>query len=168
MKPYEGSRNDAKQLLREKVKNVRVAMMTTEEPDGTLRSRPMATQDMEFEGDLWFFTEASAPKVGEVAHHNQVNISYTRPENHLFVSVSGTAQLVRDRRKIDELWQPLYKAWFPKGKDDPDLALLKVSVENAEYWDEPSGKMAILYSAAKAMATGGQYSGGENKKLDIQ
>jgi general stress protein 26 len=165
MTHLEDTRND-RQLLAEKIKGVRVAMMTTLEADNSLRSRPMATQEMEFEDNLWFLTLADAPKVSEVAQHQQVNLSYVKPEDNLFVSVSGTAQLVRDRQKIKEMWKPFYKAWFPNGEDDPNLALLKVHVEHAEYWDAPSGKMGLLYSVVKGLATGGK-DPGENKKLDI-
>lgn len=155
-------------LLRDKIKGIRIAMMTTLEEDGSLRSRPMATQERDFDGDLWFFTQASAPKVEEVRHNAQVNISYSKPDDNLYVSVSGNAQLVRDREKIHAMWSPLHKAWFPKGEDDPDLALLKVSVYSAEYWDAPSGKMGALYTVAKGLASGGQESAGENRKLDIK
>lgn len=149
------------------IKDIRVAMMTTVDEDGTLRSRPMATQDMEFDGDLWFFTQASAPKVGEVQQDRHVNISYAAPDDNRYVSVSGTAQLVRDRQKIEQLWKPFLKAWFPKGLDDPDLALLKVHVRQAEYWTSPSSAVVQLAGFVKAVATGQQYQGGENAKLDL-
>lgn len=161
--------NDTKQLA-EKIKGIRVAMMTTVEADGTLRSRPMAAQDkdIEFDGDLWFFTYADASKVSEVEQHWQVNVSYTKPDDNLFISVSGTAMLVHDRKKIKHLWKPFYKAWFPNGEDDPTLALLKVNVESAEYWDAPSGKMGLLYSMMKGRATSGKDMGGVDVKLHIQ
>ncbi|GCE28027.1 general stress protein [Dictyobacter alpinus] len=159
-----------KKLLSEKIKDVRIAMMTTTEPDGTLRSRPMATQDLkavEFDGDLWFFTYATAPKVGDVEQHQQVNLSYSKPGDNLYISVSGTGQLVQDRQKIKDLWNPIYKAWFPKGQDDPDLALLKVHVESAEYWDAPSGKMGALYSVVKGLTSKGEQPSGSDVKLDM-
>jgi general stress protein 26 len=115
------------------IKGVKVAMLTTRCPDGSLRSRPMLTQEADFDGTLWFFTRAQAPKVGEVERHEQVNVSYAAPEDERYVSVSGTARLVRDPRKIKELWNPAYKAWFPQGLDDPELALLRVEAERAEY-----------------------------------
>jgi general stress protein 26 len=160
------SENDVKRL-EEKIKDVRMAMMTTVEADGTLHSRPMATLDMEPDGTLWFFTLASAPKVSELQQHQQINVTYAKPEDNLFVSVSGTAQLVRDRQKVEDMWKPYLKPWFPKGKDDPDLALLRVNIAKAEYWDAPSGKMGILYSAVKGLATGGRDLG-ENQKLNLE
>jgi general stress protein 26 len=158
------------QILSDKIKDVRIAMLTTVEADGELHSRPMATQDLKavaFDGDLWFFTRASAPKVGEVEQHQQVNVSYANPGDNLYVSVSGNAELVRDAKKIKDLWNPLYKAWFPDGLDDPELALLKVHVNNAEYWDAPSGKMGLLYTVTKGLLHKGEDSGGTDVKLNI-
>jgi general stress protein 26 len=156
--------NDVK-LLGEKIKGIRIAMMTTLEDDGTLHSRPMATQDMEFDGDLWFFTYASAPKVADVQQHRQVNISYVKPDDERYVSVSGTAQLVHDRKKMKDLWKPFLKAWFPNGPDDPEIALLKVTVIEAEYWDAPSSKMVRL---AKSLAGSQQDTGVVDVKLDMK
>jgi general stress protein 26 len=167
MTHHEQDKNAAK-LLTEKIKGIRVAMMTTAEPDGTLFSRPMATLDMESDGDLWFFTQASTAKVQDVQRDQQVNLSYSKPSDNLFISVSGTVQLVRDHKKMKDLWKPYLKAWFPKGLEDPDLALLQVTPHNAEFWDAPSGTMGRIFSAVKGLATGGKDMGGENEKLDIK
>lgn len=160
-------RNENIKKLREMIKDIRFAMLTTVEEDGTLHSRPMATQEVEFDGDLWFFTNAKAPKVEEVQHDQHVNVSYSEPNEQKYVSVSGKAQLVSDRQKIEELWNPLFKAWFPQGLDDPDLALLKVSVDKAEYWDSPSSKVVRLLGFAKALVTGKPISNpGDNAKIE--
>lgn len=161
-------RDEQIKKLAEMVKDIEFAMLTTVEPDGSLRSRPMATQKIEFDGDLWFFTRASSPKVDDVEHEQNVNASFARPEGQQYVSVSGKARLVRDRAKIEELWNPAYKAWFPEGLDDPDLALLKVSAEKAEYWDGNSSVVAHLVGFVKAVATGTAYHGGENEKIDLK
>ena len=153
--------------LHDMVKDIRFAMLTTVEEDGTLRSRPMATQEFEFDGDLWFFTSADATKVNEVQHEHHVNVSYAEPKDQKYVSVSGTAQLIRDKAKIEELWNPLFKAWFPDGLEDPQLALLKVSVDKAEYWDSPSSKVVRLFGFAKALVTGKQIGNpGDNAKIE--
>jgi general stress protein 26 len=157
--------NENIKKLHELIKDIRFAMLTTVEEDGTLRSRPMATQQFEFDGDLWFFTSADTPKVDEVQHHQQVNVSYSEPKDQKYVSVSGMAELVRDRQKIEALWNPIFKAWFPKGLDDPDLALLRVSVEKAEYWDSPSSGVVRLVGFVKALTTGKPYSGGDHEKI---
>lgn len=158
---------DNNKKLRELIKDIRFAMLTTLEEDGTLKSRPMATQEVEFDGDIWFFTYGGASKVDEIDHNQHVNVSYSEPKDQKYVSVSGTAQLVRDRQKIEELWNPLFKAWFPKGLDEPDLALLKVSVDKAEYWDSPSSKVVRLVGFAKALITGEQIGNpGDNQKIE--
>lgn len=150
---HAAEQHDQARVLNEKIKGIKVAMLTTvDESNGILRSRPMVTQDVEFDGDLWFFTQASAPKVGE-ADQKQVNLSYVSPEENHYISVSGMAQLVRDRQKIEELWKPTHTIWFAGGKDDPDLALLKVTVTNAEYWDVPSNKMIEIFQTARSLAT---------------
>lgn len=163
----QADRNEAIRKLGEMIEDIDFAMMTTVERDGTLRSRPMSTQRIEFDGDLWFFTRASAPKVEEVRRDERVNVSYAKPEDQRYVSISGTAEIVRDREKIKELWSPALKAWFPKGLEDPDIALLKVSVEQAEYWDSSSSAMAHLFGFVKALATGQSYQPGENEKLNL-
>jgi general stress protein 26 len=161
------NKNDIK-MLNDRIKGIQIAMMTTVDQDGSLKSRPMATQEMDNDGYLWFFTRASDAKVGDVQQDQQVNISYEKPGDNLFISVSGTAELVRDQKKINDLWKPLLKAWFPNGKDDPEIALLKVSVNNAEYWDSPSGIVGRLFAASKGLASGGKDSGGEDVKLNIR
>jgi general stress protein 26 len=162
------TRAEAIKKLNELIKDVDFAMLTTVEDDGTLRSRPMVTQEAEFDGDLWFFTGASSPKVGEVQHDQHVNVSYADPKNQNYVSISGTAQVVRDRKKIEELWNPAYKAWFPQGLDDPDLALLKVTAQHAEYWDSPSSAVVHAFGFVKAVVTGERAEGGDNQKIDLE
>src|SRR2546428_13856443 len=117
--------------LAELLDGIPVAMLATVGPDGTLRSRPMAAQRTPFDGALWFFTQAHAPKVGEVEWREQVNLSYVAPDQQRYVSVSGAAHLVRDRGKMEELGHPSPKAGFPRGLDDPDRALLRAHVESA-------------------------------------
>jgi len=153
--------------LGELIDDIDIAMLTTVDDDGTLRSRPMVTQDLEFDGDLWFFTGADTAKAYEVRREQQVNVSYADPDDQRYVSVSGQAQLVRDREKMEELWNPVYKAWFPDGLDDPNLVLLKIHVEKAEYWDSPNGVVVQLAGFAKALVTGQRYQGGENEKISL-
>lgn len=162
-------RNESIHKLGELIKDIKMAMLTTADTDGTLRSRPMATQKTEFDGTLWFFTRASAPKVEEVERSHEVNVSYAAPDSNTYVSVSGRAELVRDAGKAKELWNPILKAWFPKGLEDPDLALLKVNVEKAEFWDSPSSAMVQMVGFVKALATGRTYqaSPGEHEKISL-
>lgn len=137
--------------LRERVGATRVAMLTTVEPDGTLRSRPMTTRDLTDEGDVWFFTDGSSQKVGEVEHNSHVNLIFHRPIRGLYVSISGTAFVVHDRQKMRELWHPMLHAWFADGLDDPTLCLVRVELERAECWDAPLGNLSQLARYAGAL-----------------
>ena len=123
--------------LAELIKDVEVAMFTTTGVDGRLYSRPLGTQEVEFDGDLWFATSADSPKVAEIALNPRVNVAYASPSKNSYVSVAGTARIVDDRAKIDALWSPAMKLFFPEGKDDPNLRLIHVQAESAEYWDGP-------------------------------
>lgn len=120
------------------VRQMKVAMLTTIEPDGSLRSRPLQTVELDRAGRLWFFTHASSPKSAEIEQHDhQVNLSYADPRDEDYASISGTARLVRERERMAELWDARLAAWFPRGLEDPDLALLEVRIDKAEYWDQP-------------------------------
>lgn len=130
--------------LRKIMKGARVAMLTTVAPDGTLRSRPMEAVKAPEGRDLWFFTRASAPKTGEIRDNDHVNVSFADPEGERYLSLSGQASVVRDDAKIQELWSGKMKAWFPEGRRDPDLALLRVQVSRAEYWDAKAGGMVEM------------------------
>lgn len=152
----------AVEKLGELIRDIQIAMLTTIGADGILHSRPMATQKTPFDGDLWFFTAASSLKVDELQDHRQVNLNYADPKGNRYVSVSGTASVFRDRAKEEELWSPIYKAWFPKGLDDPDLLLLRVAVDEAEYWDAPSSKMVQVVGFVRALVTGKQYEPGDH------
>jgi general stress protein 26 len=142
-----------------------IAMLTTEEPDGTLRSRPLATLQMDSAGKLWFFTALSSGKVGEIDQHRKVNLSYANVGKQDYVSISGHARLFRDPEKMQELWTRWVEPWFPDGLDDPDLALLEVTVDDAEYWDAPASKTQRLFGLAKALSTGTTEQLGEHAKV---
>lgn len=152
--------------LNELIKDMQFAMLTTND-GGVLRSRPMQTQDVEFDGDLWFFTSSDTHKAEEIERDSRVNVSYAAPDKNTYVSVSGTASIIKDREKIDEYWSDILKAWFPEGKDAPDLVLLKVSVEQAEYWDASSSYVAQALGFLKALATGEKADVGENEKINL-
>jgi general stress protein 26 len=160
-------RSDELQKVGDLVEEIKFGMLTTEEEDGSLRSRPMSTLQMDANGDLWFFTAKSSPKVEECEHHGEVNLSYAHPDKQHFLSISGSAQTLRDEEKMKQLWTPWVQPWFPQGVDDPDLALLKVTIAHAEYWDAPGSTAKRLYGLAKAIMTGNTEGLGENRKVEM-
>ena len=130
--------------LRKFIKSTRIAMFTTVATDGRLRSRPMANLKGGFDGDLWFVTRSTAPKADEIKDNQHVNVSYADPEAERFVSISGLASLVREPAKLEQLWSRRLRAWFPAGKKDPELALIRVRIDRAEVWDSKTANMVHL------------------------
>ncbi|MDB5106620.1 MAG: Pyridoxamine 5-phosphate oxidase-like FMN-binding protein [Fibrobacteres bacterium] len=143
-----------KELL-EKIRDIKFAMLTTENEGGFLHSRPMATLEASESGAFWFFTGKSSLKVREIDHDGRVNLSYISGDRDTYVSVAGEARVVQDAAKAKALWNPFMKAWFPQGLDDPDLILLRVDVDEAEYWDVTSKKMTTLIRFAKNLVGAG-------------
>jgi general stress protein 26 len=160
-------REDGIAKIRELIEDIEFAMLTTVCRDGSLRSRPMATMKVKFDGNLWFFTRADSPKVGEVDEDQHVNVAYAAPDDDVWVSLQGTATLSRDRAKMEELWNPHLEAYFPEGLDDPEIALLRVKVEKGEYWEAP-GSIAYALEVATAIVTGERADPGENEKVDLK
>lgn len=148
------------------IEDIRIAMMTTVDEQGNLVSRPMAALQVDNDGTIWFFTKRSSPKVDQIENNeHKVNLSFADVSDSDYVSVSGTAKEFDDRAKIDELWNPQSKAWFPEGKDDPELTLLKVHIDMAEYWNSNDSTMLRFFQQAAAVITGNPPKMGENEKV---
>lgn len=167
---HEGTDREAADKIWTMIKGIRVAMMTTLDDNGRLNSRPMATlSHAGFEDNtLWFFTRLDSQKVAELDRHWRVNLAYSEPEKQDYVSLSGIGSVVRDKDKIRFLWREIMTTWFPKGVDDPELALLKINVDQAEYWDSPSSTMVYAYGYVKAKITGQAPDPGEHAKIAFQ
>jgi general stress protein 26 len=148
--PKDDGMDPQRRKLRKLTKGFRVAMLTTVTPEGVLRSRPMVTVKMQVDGDVWFLTKVATPKVSELEDQHRVNVTYTSPKDGRYVSLSGTARLVRDPQRVLDLWRPRHKKWLPEGKRDPDLAAVQVHVDTAEYWDERTADMVALPPPATA------------------
>ncbi len=152
----------------EKVKGITIATLTTVAEDGTPHNRPMATQEADSEGNLWFFTDTNAPKVKEIERHQKASVSFISTSDNRYVSAYGTAQLVQDRQKVKDLWQPILKAWFPNGPEDPNVALIKVNVTDAEYWEGPSGIVGRLTALTSSIVSGKPNQGQTDEKINLK
>ena len=142
--------------LHQKIKDLPVAMLTIISRDGCLHSFPMYTVQTECEGAIWFFTSFDAQRKKEIEFHKCINLSYSSEEKGIYVSITGKAEFINDEEKMEELWKPFFKTWFPRGKNDPNLRLLKINMENASYWNASDGHMASLWDATEAIAVQNQ------------
>lgn len=154
--------------LSELIKDVEVAMFTTTGVDGRLYSRPLGTQQVDFDGDLWFATAADSPKVAELALNPRVNVAYASTSKNTYVSVSGRARIVDDRERIEALWSPAMKLFFPGGKDDPNLRLIQVRAETAEYWEGPGTLLGKALSFVLSAVQDDPAQLGDNGFIDLR
>jgi general stress protein 26 len=157
------------------IDGIPVAMVTTIAADGALRCRPMllerlrpaTTPEPSSGADvaLVFLTHLSSQKVDEARRDARVNVAFVSAKGDRYVSVSGTASVVHDAVRMKELWHSTYRAWFPKGPEDPDSAILTVRIDSVEYWDVPSTRLVRLWGVVRALATGEVVEAGEHDTI---
>ena len=149
------SEDDDRAKLIELMDGMYIAMFTTLSEDGTLQSVPMARQEVEPSGELWFISARDTKHVSDIAARPRVGLTFSSSD--AWVSIHGTATVVDDKAKLEELWNTFAEAWLPGGPDDPNATLIRVDAEGGEYWDTPGGKVASLLSFAKTKLTGETY-----------
>jgi general stress protein 26 len=159
------SGDEGRQKIAELIRDVRICMLTTAAEDGTFDSRPMATQETEFDGTVYFLTRHESGKVHEIEDDSHVSLIYADPSNHSYVAAKGRARVSRDQAKVHELWNPMYKAWFPLGEDDPSITLLEVEIDEADYWQASSSKLVLGIKYIARAVTGGGVDVGEQGKV---
>lgn len=147
------TKQDDRQHVADLVGDADVAMLTTTNAEGRHHSRPMALQEVEFDGDLWFFALEDSAKVAQIAATPEVGVSFSDSGHHSWTSIAGRAHVVRDRAKAEELYTPVLQAWFPDGLDTPGLVLIKVEADTAEYWEGPSSTVAFALGNLRAAVT---------------
>lgn len=166
--PHKLGRDQGIAKLGELISDVEVAMLTTVMSDGSLRSRPMANQQIAFDGNLWFFTDQHSHKILEIQQNPHVNVSYVDHGRGHYVSVCGTASVVQDETRARLLWHPIHKSWLNMEFGDPNLILIRVHCHQAEYWDAPANRMVELFARIKAAATGVPYEPGRAEDVDLE
>ena len=161
----ESASNEDRQKVWDLIKDIKVAMMVTQNASHEMSARPMAAAQTEFDGKLWFLSRDDTPKLGEIDAERNVLLAYSHPSKQDYVSIAGKARVVHDRAKIKELWSEPMRTWFPKGVDDPEIAAIAVDVDSAEFWDAPSSALVYAFGYAKAALTGKTPEAGENKRV---
>ncbi|MGN8552577.1 UNVERIFIED_CONTAM: pyridoxamine 5'-phosphate oxidase family protein [Microbacterium sp. SLM126] len=153
--PQEVTGPDAIERVRELVEDIDFTMLTTRDATGNLVSRPMSTRQMDESGDIWFFTLEHTQKVAQAESdpEHDVGLSYLDAKDHRYVSVAGRARVVHDRAKMEELYSPALDIWFEDGLDTPDIALLRVTPVECEFWEPARGKLVAAAGMLKALVT---------------
>ena len=164
MSEQTSSRDEAVAKVAGLVKGIRVAMLTSTDAQGRLVSRPMATQDVDFDGDVWFITECSAEHTRNLQADPRVNVAYSSSSS--WVSIAGTARVVDDPARLREYWNAFTDAWLEGGPDNPNNVLVHVEADTAEYWDSPGSKVTQVVNLVKAKVTGERFEG-DNEVVDL-
>lgn len=143
------------QKLWDLIKDTRFGMFTHRHHGGLLHSHPLTTQNkaLDESATLYFFVPKDGKIARSVAAYNAVNVAYANTDKDSYVSVSGRASLLEDQAKKEELFTTMAKAWFPQGVTDPNLGLLAVHIDNAEFWDVDDSKMVQIFKMMKAAVT---------------
>src|SRR5579875_2349228 len=149
------SGEEGRKKIAELVKGIRIAMMTTVAEDGSMDARPMAVQDKPFDGTLWFLTRRSSEKVSELEQDRHITLTFAEPSDSKYITLKGRGTVSQDGGKVHELWNPMYKAWFPQGEDDPEITVLRVDVAEGFFWEASSSKILMYAKYLAAAVTGG-------------
>ena len=153
------------QKVRDIIKGTRIAMLTHVDGDGHLVSKPMATQEVDFDGTVRFIAERASDQGMDIQKNPNVNVAYSG--NGAWVSLSGTARIVNDTDKLRELWSSFTGSWLEGGPENPNNVLIEIDADTAEYWDTPGGsKVTQVANLIKAKVTGNTVDG-ENEVVDL-
>jgi len=155
------------QQLRKLIKGLTVGMLTTQTADGGVRSRPMLVQDVDENGWLWFLTDRTSRKACELDRNPHTAVVFQSPHGDRYVSAHRTAVVVHDYLELKRVWNPTYRAWFPKGRRDPEIVLIAVRVERVDYWLVPRSRLSRVVGAAKALVTRKRYEAGAHGTLQL-
>jgi general stress protein 26 len=157
---------EAIQKIKEMVDDIKTCMFCTEVENVPFRTRPMATAEVDEQGDIWFFSNKESDKNDEIKDDQTVQLLYAKNSDSHFLTITGKTEIVWDKEKIDKLWNPVMKAYF-EGKDDPNISLLKVAPVEAHYWDTINGKMITLLKMATSAVTGIKTNVGVEGKIKV-
>jgi len=163
MEPDAGARQ-----LRELLHGMEYALLTTHQADGALTSRPLQLLDVDDAGVLWFFTSLASAKADELRRDARVNLAFADPAARVFVSISGSAEVLVDPARADALWRASQKVFFPHGAQDPTLGVLKVVAHSARYWDGNESMLGLLLKYGKAVLRAESSDLGSSGELELR
>ena len=155
------------QRLQKLLKGINVGMLTTRTAGGDTHSRPMLVQDVDDQGWVWFMTDRSSRKACELSRNPDASVVFQSPRGDRYLSVHGTAVVVQDDHKVGRLWNPTYRAWFPKGRHDPEIVLVALRIARVDYWLVPRSRLSRTAGAAKALITGRRSAAGGHGTLQL-
>jgi general stress protein 26 len=153
--------------MQELVKHNPICLFTTNIRQEPLTARPMSAQHVDNAGNFWFLSPAESHKNEEIRHDPWVQLFFANPAAAEFLTLYGVATVSQDRKKIEELWTPLAKAWFKDGIDTPDITAICIKPEEAYYWDTKSSKMISMLKIIASAISGRTAEDGIEGRLQV-
>ncbi len=141
--------------LKALVEEIKICLFGTNlKADDGSTCRPMTAQEVDYEGNIWFFSAIDSDVNREIEQYKHVQLFFSNPDKNIYLTLNGDAEVVINPYKVDELWSPLVKVWFKEGKEDPSLSLIKVHTNKAHYWDADGNKMVNFFKLLASAVTG--------------
>jgi general stress protein 26 len=160
---------DAVAKLKELAKNIDICLFCTHlTTSNGSTARPMSTQEVDDQGNIYFFSATDSDKNMEIEDDNHVQLFYSDPSKNSFMVVNGTANAFYDRQKIEEMWSPLVKTWFQEGKDDPNISIIVVQPDSAYYWDTTGNRMINFFKMIASAISGKTLVDAEEGTLKVK
>lgn len=153
--------------LKELVDNIDICLFCTAIDKGSLHAVPMSRQEVDEQGNIWFIANADSDTCRNINADKKVSLHFSKVSDYEFLIVTGTAELSRDQARIDKYWNSFMEAWFEQGKEDPNICLIKVTSEAAEYWETKDGKVLTMLKIAASALTGKSFDTGNEGTLNL-
>jgi general stress protein 26 len=153
--------------LKEIIESIKTGMLFTHTATDQWKGRPMTTVKVEDNGDLWFFTNEFSGNVYQICRNNEVFINYANPFLNTYAVIMGKAYLTREINKMNELYIPSIKNWFPAGLNDPDLLLIRIEPYGGEYWNAEGGKKLTAFKLFSDMHSDDEFINGKAGKTHL-
>lgn len=144
----------AREALWKRLADERVAMLNTQDGDGTAIARPVMPVRIEPKGRVWLFTAIDGDIAGDIRRDPRVQTLFVNHEKELYASLTGVAEMLHDPRKARELWSASAGVWYPNGPDDANLGLVRIDVHRGDYWDMKDAKLVRFFKLAAAAIAG--------------
>jgi general stress protein 26 len=161
------SHREAIEKIQLLTKHNKICMFTTHLTEVPFQTRPMSVQEVDDDGNLWFLSGADSRKNWDISEDARVQLVFANQSDYEFLSIFGHAEEFKDRDKIEQIWNPIAKAWFKEGKDDPNITAIRVTPEDAYYWDTKSNKAVALLKIVTSVFTGKTMDDGEEGTLRV-
>lgn len=158
---------DAVKKLQAMAKEVRVCMFCTYDIDNRLQTAPMSANKVDEEGNIWFISDKNSKRNEDLASNATTDLIFGDPAHENYIAVHGSGEVLYDKERIKELWNPIVKTWFQGGVDDPNISVIKVTPDDAYYWDTKHGKMVSFLKIVAGAITGKTMDDGVEGKLAL-